>query len=82
MIINVELDDNLFSDNVREQATKAIANVIREMVDKRVNHYIREIQDSVNKYLDKNLTQDMIKKMINSEVSLLLAEKIQEMGED
>lgn len=79
MKIEVVIDDNMLDEPVR----KAVAQAINEIVKFKAHEFIRghreKIENAVEVYLNKKLTDDKIKSMIDNEVIDQLASRIRDL---
>lgn len=80
MEITIVLDDDLLLETIKKQASIAVNQEVRKIIEKRINSMITSLESSVEAYLDKNLTSETIKKMVDNSTVELLKEKIEEIN--
>lgn len=82
MGITVVIDDDMLQEPVKRQVAIAVNMAVRDIVNKKVASMTSEIEDAINKYMVKNLTDDQIKTIINTEAITQLRERIRSLTED
>ena len=73
------INEDVLMPVVKSAASTAIAQMVRRVIDSKMEEYRSHIEQAVDVYLAKRLTDKNIKDMINSELKQQLAERIHEL---
>lgn len=78
MEVTIVIDDKMLELPVRDAVAKAVNEVIRFQVNKKLSMMQTEIESGVQKYLDRTLTSDVLKFKIDESVKELLRDRLEE----
>jgi hypothetical protein len=82
MKIEIIIDDYMLDEPVRKAVAQAVHVEVRNRVDKLIHRYQDQINEAVDVYLAKKLTDDKLKDIINTEVNTQLKERIERLTEE
>ena len=76
MDITVTINDETLDEPVRKAVAQAVNQVVRDKAHQAIANYRGEIEQAIEKYIAKNIDDEKIKSMINSEIVEILSERI------
>ncbi len=81
MEITVVINDEMLDGPIREAVSRAVNELVKRKSNELISKYHDKIENAIDIYLSKKLTDDKIKSMIDSQVVEHLSNRILDLEE-